>query len=193
MPRPKEFDPDQVLEKAMMAFWEKGYQATTVQDLVDRMGINRFSLYDTFGSKHELFLSSLDRYFDGVVLKRLAELEDSGAGTAAIRHFFDGWVELLSSAKGRRGCFLINSAVELAPHDGATRAKIKGDVERLKRAFQSALLRAQEKGELRSGTSPEVLATVLTGHVQGLSVLAKAGLPKGAMQRSCDALLSLLA
>ena len=100
MPRPKAFDPDDVLHKAMQVFWERGYEATSMQDLVDCMGINRFSLYSTFGDKHQLFLAALARYRDKVVARLVDELEWSDAGLAAIRQFFTRLIDSFASAQG---------------------------------------------------------------------------------------------
>ncbi len=95
MPRQKQFDPDRALGNAMELFWEKGYEATSVQDLVDRMGINRFSMYDTFGSKHQLFMSAINRYQEVLASTVLAELEDSEQGIGSIRACFSRLVDHL--------------------------------------------------------------------------------------------------
>lgn len=192
MPRPKQFDPDQVLDVAMTLFWEKGYEATSVQELVDHMGINRFSLYDTFGSKHELFLASLDRYFDRVVLERLVELETSEEGIPAIRRFFDRWIDLFASPTGWRGCLVTNSAVELAPHDEETATRVSGTLGRMERALHSALVRAREQGDPETDQDLGDLARVLTGAVQGMAVLAKASLDRRGLQGYARVVLSIL-
>ena len=84
----------------MQVFWERGYEATSVQDLVQGMGINRFSLYSTFGSKHQLFVAALERYRDTIVADLVGELEQSAAGLAAIRQFFTRLVDFFASAQG---------------------------------------------------------------------------------------------
>ena len=117
MPRPKAFDPDAALQKAMHVFWERGYEATSVQDLVEGMGINRFSLYSTFGNKHQLFVTVLERYCATIGANLVGDLEHSAAGLTAIRQFFTRLVDFFASAKGWRGCLMTNTAVELAPHD----------------------------------------------------------------------------
>src|SRR5215831_3253346 len=99
MPRPKAFDPDEALQKAMQVFWERGYAATSVEDLVQRMGINRFSLYSTFGGKHQLFVAALERYRETIVADLVGALEQSAAGRAAIRHFFTRLVDFWTLAK----------------------------------------------------------------------------------------------
>lgn len=110
MPRQKEFDPERVLEKAMGVFWEKGYHATSVRDLVERMGINRFSMYDTFGGKRQLFLAALDRYTRRTRDGMLGALERSDQGLPAIRQYLMSVVDEYSARSGWRGCLMINSA-----------------------------------------------------------------------------------
>ena len=89
MPRPKSFDRDEVLEQAMNLFWDFGYRATSIQDLENHLGINRVSLYREFGSKHDLFLATLDNYSDEVISSGLALLTSSSDGLASIRRFFE--------------------------------------------------------------------------------------------------------
>ena len=173
MPRQREFDPDEVLEKAMEVFWAQGYEATSVQDLVDQMGINRFSLYNTFGNKHRLFLAALDRYHEKVVGELLAVMNKSEEGVPAIREFLEGFVELYTSRTPSQGCLMINSALELLPHDRATHDKVVRNFERIEKALHRALVRAQRRGDLRSQHSLRDLARFLVGSAQGLGVLAK--------------------
>src|SRR2546428_10205183 len=116
MPRPKAFDPDEALQKAMQVFWERGYEATSVEDLVQHMGLNRFSLYSTFGGKHQLFVAALERYRDTIVADLVGELEQSAAGLAAIRQFFTRLVDFFASSQGWCGCLMTHTAVELSPH-----------------------------------------------------------------------------
>jgi len=103
MARPKEFDCDVVLDKAMALFWRQGYEATSIQDLVTHMGINRQSLYDTFSSKRQLYLAVMDRYIDRVVSRRLTVVNASSAATGAIRQFFSDVVAFAVSDKDNKG------------------------------------------------------------------------------------------
>lgn len=106
MPRPREFEPDAVLNAAMLRFWERGYRATSIEDLVTATGVKPGSLYSAFpGGKHALFLKSLERYSKLVVPEKLGELEASGASVAEIRGYFDGLVrDLLSPEGGKAAC-----------------------------------------------------------------------------------------
>src|ERR1700745_3071282 len=109
MGRQKEFNRDEVLHKAMEVFWTRGYEEASIQDLVTHMGINRQSIYDTFGDKHSLFLESLDRYREIQSRKVFAVLERPGSVKKNLRHLFEEVIARALSAEGRRGCFVGNS------------------------------------------------------------------------------------
>lgn len=173
MPRRKQFDPDRALNQAMELFWERGYEGTSVQDLLDRLGINRFSLYAAFGSKRSLFLRALDRYRDSVATEWLGRLEAPDAGLEEVRAYFHASVRRLSGPNGWRACLMLNSAVERVPHDQRAAEKVRAHLERLERAFRAALEQAQGRSQMRAGHDPVRLARYLTGSVQGLGVLAK--------------------
>jgi TetR/AcrR family transcriptional repressor of nem operon len=192
MPRAKEFDPDRALDRAMELFWRKGYEATSIQDLVDRMRINRFSLYQTFGSKHDLYLAALDRYRDEVVGDALAAMEGPEAGLAAIRRYFRNAVEFAASRTGWKGCLMTNSAVELAPHDREAAARVAAHLARLEEVFYRRLLEARSKGELGSERKLRELARYLTGAAQGLAVLSKGSPGRRALQGYVSVVLSAL-
>ena len=192
MPRPKQFDPDQALRRAMELFWEKGYEATSVQDLVDSMGINRFSLYGAFGSKHDLFIASLDRYSDEVVTDGLAGLEGAEEGIPAIRRYFEAKLGSFVSESRPMGCLMTNSAVEMAPHDSEAGAKVSAHLKRMENAFYRQLLSAQADGELKNGQNPRDLARYLTGAAQGLGVMMMAGQDRRALRAYVDTILSAL-
>ncbi len=175
----------------MQLFWEKGYEATSVQDLVERMGINRFSLYDTFGSKHDLFLKALDRYGDRVVSAALKAMEETDGGLSLIRRYFDATLKFVSSKQGWQGCLMTNSAVEL-PHDLQAGPKVQAHLERLEGAFYRQLRAARRNGELETERKPRELARFLTGVTQGLGVLAKGSPGRRALQSYVDTALSIL-
>lgn len=117
MPWEKQFDVDHALQKAMSAFWKKGYSATSIQDLVDATGLHRGSLYAAFGDKHSLFLAVLRLYDDKNRREQLAELERNFAPREAIRQLFLSFASGVSGRKPGRGCLMTNTALEVAPHD----------------------------------------------------------------------------
>ncbi|MEE8217890.1 MAG: helix-turn-helix domain-containing protein [Vicinamibacteria bacterium] len=175
MARPREFDSEETLERAMTLFWERGYEATSVQDLVERTGVNRSSLYSVYGDKQGVFLAALDRYRDRVVSRRLCDLERPDSALAEVRAYFEGLAEPGPGERMRHGCLMTNSAVERAPRDALSAQRIRAHLERLEAAFGGALGRARSRREVRQDTEVEDLARYLTGSAQGLGVMARAG------------------
>jgi TetR/AcrR family transcriptional repressor of nem operon len=175
MPRPREFEPDQVLDSAMRQFWERGYRATSVDDLVRATGVKPGSLYGAFpGGKHALLMGSLERYSRLVVPQKLGELEHEGASLAAVRAYFDGLVSDLLSPEGRQGCLLVNSAIEKAAEDDEVAAVVRGHLARLERSFTTALRNAIDLGEVPPSVDPVAKARGLVATSQGLMVVGKA-------------------
>jgi TetR/AcrR family transcriptional repressor of nem operon len=171
--RPKEFERDVVLDRAMQVFWSRGYEAASIQLLVDRMGIQRGSLYDTFGDKRGLFFAAIARYDRVVTAKLLAALEEPASGKDAIRRFFRLKVELSVEPGRPRGCLVTNSAAQLASRDRGTATKVGAVLGRIEAAFHRAVVRGQEAGEIDPRRSARALARFLTSSAQGLSVMAK--------------------
>lgn len=174
MPRPREFDRDVVLDRAMRVFWTRGYEAASIQRLVARMGIQRGSLYATFGDKRALFFAALDRYDRVATARLLAALEGPGSGKTAIRNFFRLKVELALQPGRPRGCLVTNSATELASRDRGTATKVGAVLAKLEAGFHRAVVRAQQAGEIDRARNAQALARFLTSSAQGLSVMAKA-------------------
>lgn len=171
--RPKEFELEVVLDRAMQVFWSRGYEATSIQHLVDRMGIQRGSLYDTFGDKRALFFAAIERYDRVVTAKLLATLDGPTSGKEAIERFFRLKVELALAPRRPRGCLVTNSAAELASRDRGAAARVAAVMTKLEAAFQRAVVRAQQAGEVDRTRDPRALARFLTSSAQGLSVMAK--------------------
>jgi TetR/AcrR family transcriptional repressor of nem operon len=171
--RPKEFERDVVLDRAMHVFWSRGYEATSIQHLVDRMGIQRGSLYDTFGGKRALFFAAIERYDHMVTARLLAALDETASGKDAIRKFFRLKVELGAEPRRPRGCLVTNSAAALASRDRGTATRVGAVLAKIEAAFHRAVVRAQEAGEIDRTRDPRALARFLTSSAQGLSVMAK--------------------
>jgi TetR/AcrR family transcriptional repressor of nem operon len=191
VPRLKGFDRDEVLERAMHLFWDGGYNATSIQDLEARLGINRTSLYREFGSKHSLFLAVLDRYRDETITIGLQALVSSPEGLEAIRKFFDFTVEALSEG-GWRSCLMSNSAAELSRHDPDTAQRTGAHMNRVEDAFLGALTRAQALGELSPGADLHALASYLNTIQHGLGVVGKATGDPERLRRSVETVMQLL-
>ncbi len=174
MARRKEFDQEQALEQAMQTFWLKGYEATSIQDLVQQMGINRGSLYDTFGDKRSLFLSAIEFYDERIVSAVLQGLvEQPGSPKAAVRDFLRAFVGRAQTDPRGRGCLITNSAVELSPHDPQIKARVAANLNRIESALYQPLRRAQQQGEISAGKDPKALARFLLNTLQGLRVITK--------------------
>ncbi len=174
MARQKEFNRDEVLHRAMEVFWMRGYEGTSIQDLVKYMGINRQSIYDTFGDKHTLFLQSLDRYREIQSRKVFDVLERPGSVNKNLRQLFEEVVARALSAEGRRGCFVGNSMSELAGRCKATANRTCNSVATAEKMFRRALERGREQGELPRVRDTRAVARFLYSNLQGLLLLAKA-------------------
>ena len=153
MPRHKEYAPEEVLDKATQLFWRQGYEATSMQDLVDHLGINRFSIYDTFGSKHKLFLAAIDHYRNVYAAGLRATLEDESKGLQAIRDYFAMMESELSKAGGRVGCLVQNSTLECVLTDGDVETRIQETNLSFVRAIRAALRRAEKMGEIEEAAT----------------------------------------
>lgn len=173
MARPKEFNEDDVLDKAVEVFWAKGYEATSMQDLVNAMGIQRGSLYAAFGSKQQLFLRSLDRYGKVVVAQFLAILESKPSGIESIVLFFAQLVEHVVTEGPFRSCLVTNSAIERGLTDEATKQQVVRLLNALEKGFYKTLQRALQNGELSPDLDLTKVANFLTCSMQGLLVMGK--------------------
>ena len=173
MARQKEFEKEEVLEKAMDTFWRFGFEGTSMQSLVKNMGINRSSLYETFGDKRSLFEAAITHYektrMQGMV-DRLLEME---ASKSAIALVFDSLIDQSLSDEERRGCFITNTAIELCPHDPQIAKKIAIDMKIVEKAFYKVLVNAQSKGEIALEKDMKQIAQYLTSSFQGIRVMAK--------------------
>lgn len=182
MARPKSFDTDDVLDRALEAFWHQGYEATSVQDLVDAMEINRASLYNTFGGKHQLYVAALRRYeqqwVDGLV-EQLRAADDAQAG---IRGLLETVADEAASCPKRGSCLLTNAATELGHRDPETAERVRANFQRIEDAFADAVTRGQEHGAVPADVDPRAQARSLLNTLQGLRVMAKTGPEREALQ-----------
>ena len=174
MARPRQFDPDDVVDRSMREFWRRGYRETSVDDLVEATGVQPGSLYNAFpGGKRDLFLKALDRYSKLVVPQKLGALEATGAGLAELRAYFDGLVDDLTIPEGRMGCLMVNSTVELAAEDSEVGAIVRRHMQRLERNAEQALRNAQRRGEIAAHVDPRAKAAQLMATGMGLMVVGK--------------------
>ena len=172
MARSKEFDPDAAVSAAMELFWLKGYEATSIQDLVEHLGIGRQSLYATFGSKHGLYLQALDRYRESQAAGLVDALSTADPVMPAVRRLLESLAH--RGRRARRGCFMVNSAMELLPQDKAVQRRAAATFSQIEEALVEAIRRAQDHGELPTDQSPTAAAHFLLTVIQGIRVVDKA-------------------
>lgn len=192
MARTKEFDPDAVLQSALELFWRRGYEATSMADLVEGLGIARASIYATFGSKHELYLRALERYAEQSNPVLLAELSQPGPVLPAVRALVRRFAREAAEDGLKRGCFVTNTAVELAPHDRDSARRVEASLGHLETVLTAALVRAQAQGELPAGRDPRALARMLLVLMQGLRVIGKTGEGAARVRDAAEQALTLL-
>lgn len=191
MGRPKEYDREAVLEKAMYVFWDKGYECASMQELVDAMGINRGSIYAEFGDKRGLHLAALDLFYKKEIRRMLAPIDEPGPRLVAIRRIFEDIVEAASNRGDCRGCMIYNTAVELCPTDDEVTAKVAAGLKRAEDTFFEALVDAKSTGELREDRDARALARYLTNSVNGLRVIGMVMSDRDALQDVIDQTLSI--
>ncbi|MDG4863878.1 TetR family transcriptional regulator [Streptomyces sp. T-3] len=193
MARTKEFDPDAALQAALELFWQRGYEATSMADLVEHLGIGRASLYATFGNKHELYLKAMDRYAQTRDPVLLTELSQPGPVLPAVRALVLRFAAEASDDSVRlRGCLVTNTAAELGPHDAAAVRRVEASWAHLEMPLHAALVRAQAQGELSPGRDPLALARMLLVLMQGIRVVGKASSEPGRVRDAAEQALGLL-
>lgn len=190
MPRTREFDLDQALDRAMDLFWRRGYAATSLQDLLTELSIGSGSLYAAFGSKDKLYARALERYCSRYAGALVELLENADDIRTALRTALTRMVEA-DLAAPERGCLLVNAATE-RHDDPGTLDRVAVTLRRLESALVAALEKAQARGELSADKQPVELARFLTTFVQGLRVVGRAGLGRAFVEDAVDTALRSL-
>ncbi|GLW10203.1 TetR family transcriptional regulator [Microtetraspora sp. NBRC 13810] len=190
MARTKDFDPDAVLQRALDLFWERGYEATSMADLVAHLGIGRASLYATFGGKHELYMRALEHYTRRRSPDPIEMLSQPGPALPAVRALVELYTE--ESIHDRRGCLIVNAAGELLPGDEKVGRFIDANWASLETALASALIRARAQGELAETSDPRALARFTLVFLQGLRLMAKGHPSPGRLRDAAAQALTLL-
>lgn len=173
MSRPRQFSPEALLDVAMFIFWEKGYAATSMRDIVEKTGVNQFGIYSIYGDKHGLFLAVLDRYRDKIISEVFAIVERPEASLAAIRQYFQALIDHNSMTVPALGCLMANSMAEFGTENAEVHQRTSAHAERLRAGFTIALTNAQRQGEVRPDLSIEAMASHLVVAVQGLAVYSR--------------------
>ncbi|MDC0660552.1 TetR/AcrR family transcriptional regulator [Leisingera sp. SS27] len=173
MPWEKSFDIDDATDRAMRVFWAKGYEATSLSDLVEGMGINKGSLYNAFGSKRALFdraILKYDRENRQAALEDIIKIDDP---TQAVRTLFDGLIAESIADMDRKGCLLVNTALDLPNHEGDIKEVVTSAFGDFEKFFAKLVRRGQELGQVSKDINPEAKAKALLTLVVGLRVLAR--------------------
>lgn len=185
--RPREFDEQEVLDRALVAFWTHGYEATSLVDLVEATGLKKGSLYQAFGDKHSLLLLALDHYLTRARQRMRACLDGPGELRSRLRG-------VLSSgcADQKRGCFAVNCLVELAPHDEEVQALLARHFRETEKLFARTIERGVEAGELTSALPPKELARLLQVVLTGAAASSKGHLTGAQANATIEVALSAL-
>src|SRR5208283_2254464 len=170
---PREFVETDAVQSAMNCFWQRGYEATSMRDLAASMGMSAPSLYNAFGDKQTLFARALERYLDCTARDRLRRLETSLPPKEAIHQFFAEIVDHSINDGERKGCFLVNSALEVAPHQRELGAVIAKQFAEIEAFFKRCILAAQRDGSAPLGIDANDTARLLLGVLLGIRVLAR--------------------
>ncbi len=191
MARPREFDETTAVEGAMNAFWARGYEATSTQDLCEATGLGRSSVYNTFTSKKALFQRSLTHYTDHELTARQALLEGPGTAAERLRTLFSTTVE--SELEGnRRGCLVVNTLAELGLPDDEIGAALRSDTERNLAMLSACAEEGARDGSLRRGQNPADVAQFVLTTITGLKVMSRRGTSREAMNAVAELALSAL-
>jgi TetR/AcrR family transcriptional regulator, transcriptional repressor for nem operon len=192
MGRLKAFDEDKVIDSAVDCFWSRGYETTSVRDLAERMGIGGASLYNAYGDKRTLFTKALERYANRSMRERIARLEAAHRPKQAIRAFLTEIVERSLADPDRKGCLLVNSALDVAPHDAAIGKVVAAYLDEIRAFFRRNVEAARAAGQAPRKIDPEGVADHLLGVVLGIRVLARTGARRGLLEGVARPALELL-
>lgn len=192
MARTAAYKREEVIEKAMQAFWDHGYEATGMSQIIRATGLNPGSLYAAFQSKQDLFLAALDFYGDFSQAAIERELARHSNPLHAVREFFRRLAATSAGPAGKRSCFLVNSALEVARHDKAARKLIHAHFQSIENLFRTTLEQAQAEGYLAPGKDPRTLAASLMVFIWGLRVLGVTGATPVHSEAIVEQVLALL-
>jgi TetR/AcrR family transcriptional repressor of nem operon len=192
MSRTKDFDECDVLSKAVSIFWHKGYNGTSMQDLVDGLGISRSSLYDTYGDKHTLFIKALESY-QMMASQRINNiLHQSTSAKEAIEKVLGLTTLDLIGDNQHKGCFSINATIEVAPHDQEIKDIIAQNDQQAEDFFYQAVKKGQDNGEIPRDKNAKAMARFIFNTVKGMRVTAKSTTDKKVFDDIINVTMSVL-
>jgi TetR/AcrR family transcriptional repressor of nem operon len=191
MARPREFDEGVVLDAAVQCFWNRGYEATSIKDLIGSTGLTAASLYNAYGDKRGFFRAALDRYVEGSVGDRLQRCE-ALPPREGIGAFFKEIVNRSLKDRDHKGCMLVNSAMEVAPHDPEFQKAISAVLQRVETFFLTRIVAGQKDGTITTAMAAETLARHLLGILVGIRVLARVRPERALLEGVVEPALALL-
>lgn len=192
MARTKDFDENKVLAKAVSLFWLKGYNGTSMQDLVDSLGISRSSLYDTYVDKNTLYLKALEYYQNAAGNEMRNIISNASSAKEALRQLLELVTSDLLKDKQHKGCFMVNAEVEAAPHDAKVKELVCKNDQQIEAAFLSAIEKGKESGEITSKQDARALTRFIVNAVKGIRVSAKSTTDKSFFNDIIKTTLSIL-
>ncbi len=192
MARTKVFDEEAVLNKAVNLFWKKGYNATSAQDLVEELGISRSSLYDTYGDKYQLFKNSLLQYRKNFSRAMIAMIEKSDDYEKTIKEVLQFVITESIQEKCSKGCFMVNTSIELAPHNTEIAEIVNSNMKDVEDAFFLLIEKGQATGQFSKNHSARALARFIFNAISGLRVASKSGVDKKVFDDVVKVTLSVL-
>jgi len=183
--RPRQFDVDEALERALRVFWRRGYEGATLPELTQAMGIKRPSLYAAFGSKEELFRKALDRYVEGPAAYVREALNEPTARAVAGR-LLGGAIDLLTDRRNPRGCLVVQGALACGETAESVRRelaarRVAGEV-----AVRQRFERARADGDLPAEADPADLARFVVTVMRGMAVQAAGGASREDLRRVAE-------
>lgn len=192
MPKFKLFDEKEVLEKAMNLFWKKGYYATSIQDLVNYLGINRASLYDTFGSKKSLFEKAFLHYTTTNTDTQKKFLDSHDDVRIGFKKLFDMAIQQSILDEDNKGCFAVNSTIEFIPNEKDFSSLVYENKKQFEEMFFNYLLLGIERNQISEDKNLQAIATLFFTFYNGLKVVTKVDFDATIFSKSVDSLLSVL-
>jgi TetR/AcrR family transcriptional repressor of nem operon len=192
MARKIEFDKNQALQKAMRLFWEKGYEASSIEDLVQAMEINRFSIYNTFGDKKALFLKALKYYRDSVLAKLIAPLKEDLPAKICLDNYLTNMSKQLSSSSGSLGCFIQRTGQSYIAGEQEVGVLLLSMLDELRSALVNIVKRSIEENGLKGLHQYEIIVDFILSQIQGLIVLRRSGKKRVAFDSQIDVLKSIV-
>lgn len=193
MARPKAFQKEEVLDRAVDLFWQRGFHATSISQLVDHLGINRASLYDTFGGKEELFQLAFEKYIEKNKKKISFLLGDHSSIKEAFRTlFYQALEEPSVEDSAPKGCFMVNSTAELLPEDEWLRKILELSRSELEVLFTHAIRTGQQTAEIPPTLDAEAVGSLLFTFYSGIQVMTKINGKPGTLRSAVDTALAIL-